>query len=265
MCSETQGRTLIHQTAIIDASANIAEDVSIGPYSVIEAGVEIGTGTDIGPHVVIKGPTKIGRDNRIKQFASIGEEPQDLKYSGQETRLEIGDRNTVREYVTLNRGTVEDAGVTIIGSDNLFMTSCHVAHDCVIGDHCILANAVALAGHVHVDDHAILGGYSTVHQFTRIGAHSFSGFATAIDRDILPYFTVAGNRARAVGINKEGLRRRGFSGDAVSALQKAFKLLVKSPIAHKEAMQQVEELASEFEEVRLLHEFIEQSERGWIR
>jgi UDP-N-acetylglucosamine acyltransferase len=256
---------LIHQTAIIDASAVIADDVSIGPYSVIEAGVEIGAGSVIGPHVVIKGPTRIGAGNRIFQFASVGEQPQDLKYDGQDTRLEIGDRNIIREYVTLNRGTVEDAAVTVIGSDNLFMTSSHVAHDCVIGDHCILANAVALAGHVHVDDYAILGGYSTVHQFTRIGAHSFSGFATAIDRDILPYFTVAGNRARAVGINKEGLKRRGFSADAIAALQKSFKLLVKSPISHQDAVKQVEQLADEFDEVRVLLQSIDSSERGWIR
>ncbi len=256
---------MIHQTAIIDPSANIADNVSIGPYSVIEAEVEIGEGTEIAPHVVIKGPTTIGKDNRIFQFASIGEQPQDLKYAGQKTRLEIGDRNTIREYVTLNRGTVEDRGVTTIGNDNLFMTSCHVAHDCVIGDHVILANAVALAGHVRVDDYAILGGYSTVHQFTRIGAHSFSGFATAIDRDILPFFTVAGNRARAVGINKEGLKRRDFSPESIKALQNAFKLLVKSPIAHKDAMNRVEELAGEFVEVKQLFDFIESSERGWIR
>ncbi len=256
---------MIHQTAIVDRDAHVAEDASIGPYSIIEAGVVIGSGTEVGPHVVIKGPTTIGKDNRIFQFASIGEQPQDLKYAGEETRLEIGDRNSIREYVTLNRGTVDDESVTRIGSDNLFMTSCHVAHDCVIGDHVILANAVALAGHVHVDDHAILGGYSTVHQFTRIGAHSFSGFATAIDRDILPFFTVAGNRARAVGINKEGLKRRGFSGDAIKALQKAFKLLVKSPVSHKDAMEKVAELAQDFSDVKQLLDFIEASERGWIR
>ncbi len=256
---------MIHATAIVDSAASLADNVSVGPYSVIEAGVEIDEGTDIGPHVVIKGPTKIGKNNRIFQFASVGEQPQDLKYAGQDTRLEIGDNNTIREYVTLNRGTVEDEGVTRIGSHNLLMTSAHVAHDCVIADHCILANAVALAGHVHVDEHAILGGYSTVHQFTRIGAHSFSGFATAIDRDILPFFTVAGNRARAVGINKEGLRRRGFTAEAIKALQQAFKLLVKSPIAHKDAMLKVEELGQDFTEVKALFDFIESSERGWIR
>lgn len=256
---------MIHQTAIIDRNARIAEDAVIGPYTVIEADVEIASGTEVGSHVVIKGPTTIGRDNKIFQFASIGEQPQDLKYAAQPTRLEIGDRNTIREYVTLNRGTVEDAGVTVIGNDNLIMTSAHVAHDCVIGNHCILANAVALAGHVHVDDYAILGGYSTVHQFTRIGVHSFSGFATAIDRDVLPFFTVAGNRARAVGINKEGLKRRNFSAEAISTLQKAFKLLVKSPVSHKEAIEQVGELVGQCEEVQTLLDSIEASERGWIR
>jgi UDP-N-acetylglucosamine acyltransferase len=265
MCRQAQGRNLIHATAIVDSNADIDAGVSIGPYSVIEAGVQIASGTEVGPHVVIKGPTSIGKDNRIFQFASVGEQPQDLKYAGQETRLEIGDRNSIREYVTLNRGTAEDAGVTTIGNDNLFMTSCHVAHDCVIGDHAILANAVALAGHVHVDDYAILGGYSTVHQFTRIGAHSFSGFATAIDRDVLPFFTVAGNRAKAIGINKEGLKRREFSAEAIKALQKAFKLLVKSPVSHKDALAQVEQLAQEFKEVKFLLDFIETSERGWIR
>lgn len=256
---------MIHPTALIDETARLADGVSVGPYSIIEADVDIAEGTQIGPHVVIKGPTSIGRDNRIFQFASIGEQPQDLKYAGQKTRLQIGDRNTIREYVTMNRGTVEGQGVTLVGNDNLFMTSCHVAHDCVIGNHVILANAVALAGHVHVDDHAILGGYCTIHQFTHIGAHSFSGFATAIDRDVLPYFTVAGNRARAIGINKEGLKRRGFDSRIIQALQKAFKLLVKSPLARKDAMAQVETLAAEYQEVRQLLDSIEASRRGWIR
>ena len=256
---------MIHSTAIVDRNANIDEGVSIGAYSIIDADVQIEKGTQVGPHVVIKGPTKIGKDNRIFQFASVGEQPQDLKYADQDTKLEIGDRNTIREYVTLNRGTVEDTGVTTIGSDNLFMISCHVAHDCVIGNHVILANAVALAGHVHIYDYAILGGYSTVHQFTRIGAHSFSGFSTAIDRDILPFFTVAGNRARAIGINKEGLKRRAYSAAAIKALQSAFKLLVKSPVSHKDALQKVTELSADFVEVKQLLDFIETSQRGWIR
>ena len=256
---------MIHSTAIIDASVSIADNVKIGPYSVIGADVEIGEGTVIGPHVVIVGPTSIGKNNRIFQFASVGEMPQDLKYKDEPTRLEIGDRNTIREYVTINRGTVDDEGVTRIGNDNLVMVSCHVAHDCRIGDHVIVANAVALAGHVHVDDYAILGGYTTVHQFTRIGAHCFTGFASAIDRDVPPFFTVVGNRARAVGINKEGLKRRGFSPDAIRAIQNAFKILVKSECSHKLAMEQINALAKTCPEVGQLRDFIDSSKRGWVR
>lgn len=257
--------SLIHQQAIIDPSAKIADDVSIGPFTVIGADVEIGAGTTIGPHVVINGPTKIGRDNRIFQFASVGEKPQDLKFSDEPTELIVGDRNTIREYVTLHRGTPGGGDVTRIGSDNLFMASSHVAHDCVVGDHVILANATALAGHVIVEDYAILGGYTTVHQFTRIGSHAFTGFSTAIDRDVLPFFTVAGNRARAVGINKEGLKRRGFQADSIRALQDAFKLLIKSSCSHKVALDKVEELAKQDDNVRKMLDFLDASERGWIR
>jgi UDP-N-acetylglucosamine acyltransferase len=256
---------VIHSHAIVDPSALIADDVSIGPFSVIGANVEIGSGTVIESHVVIKGPTKIGKDNHIFQFASLGEQPQDLKYNGEPTRLEIGDRNTIREYANLNRGTVDDEGVTSIGNDNLLMVSAHVAHDCRLGNNIILANAVALAGHVQIDDYAILGGYSTVHQFTRIGAHSFSGFASAIDRDILPFFTIAGNRARAFGINKEGLKRRGFSQASIRALQETFKLLVKSKCSHKEAIEKANELARDHDEVKQVMDFLAASERGWIR
>lgn len=256
---------MIHTTAVIDPSAKIATDVSIGAYSVIGADVEIGEGTVLGPHVVVNGPTTIGRDNHIFQFASIGDAPQDLKYNNEPTRLEIGDRNTIREYVTMNRGTIDDESITHIGNDNLFMVSCHIAHDCRIGNHVIVANAVALAGHVRVEDHAILGGYTTVHQFTRIGAHCFTGFASAIDRDVPPFFTVVGNRARAIGINKEGLKRRDFSPEAIRGIQKAFKLLVKSECSHKIAMEQIEELAEQYVEVKQLRDFIESSKRGWVR
>ncbi len=256
---------MIHPTAIIDPSASIADNVSIGPYSVIGADVSIGEGTVLGPHVVVYGPTSIGRNNRIFQFASVGDVPQDLKYNGEATRLEIGDRNTIREYVTINRGTVDDEGVTRIGDDNLFMISCHIAHDCRIGNHAIIANAVALAGHVEVGDYAILGGYTTVHQFTRIGAHCFTGFASAIDRDVPPFFTVVGNRARAVGINKEGLKRRDFSAETVRAIQTAFKVLVKSDCSHKAAMEEISALAKSSPEVAQLRDFIASSKRGWVR
>jgi len=256
---------MIHPQAIIDPTAKIAADVTVGPFTVIGADVEIDSGTNIASHVVINGPAKIGTDNRIFQFASVGEKPQDLKFNDEPTQLIVGDRNTIREYVTLHRGTIDDNSVTKIGSDNLFMVSSHVAHDCLIGDHVILANATALAGHVVVENHAILGGYTTVHQFTRIGAHAFTGFSTAIDRDVLPFFTVAGNRARAIGINKEGLKRRGFSIDTIRALQETFKLLIKSSCSHKVALEKVEEIANKDENVRMMLDFLDSSERGWIR
>ena len=256
---------MIHNTAIIDDSAKIADDVHVGPYCVIEADVEIQSGTIIEPHVVIKGPTLIGKDNHIFQFASIGEQPQDLKYAGEYTRLEIGDRNTIREYVTMHRGTEQGGGITRIGSDNLFMAYTHVAHDCLIGNHIILANNATLAGHVTVGDHAILGGFTSVHQFTRIGAHCFTGFATALDRDVLPYFIVAGNRARAIGINKEGLRRRDFSKETIRALQEVFKILVKAKGSHQEAVEKAKVLAKDSVEVQQVLDFLEQSQRGWTR
>jgi len=256
---------MIHPQAIVDPSAKIADDVSIGPFSVIGADVEIGSGTTVASHVVINGPTKIGKDNEIFQFASIGEKPQDLKFDNDPTELIVGDRNKIREYVTLHRGTPGGGNVTKIGNDNLLMASVHVAHDCIVGNNIILANATALAGHVVVDDYVILGGYTTVHQFTRIGAHAFTGFSTAIDRDVLPFFTVAGNRARAVGINKEGLKRRGFSPESIRALQEAFKLLIKSSCSHKVALEKVGEIAQHDDNVRMMVDFLDASERGWIR
>jgi len=256
---------VIHQTAIIDPSAKIADDVEIGPYSIIGANVEIDSGTWVGPHVVINGPTKIGKDNRIFQFASIGEEPQDLKYNGEETTLEVGDRNTIREYVTFNRGTPEDVGVTRVGSDNLFMAYSHVAHDCQVGDHVIFANAASVAGHVHVGDHAILGGFTAVHQFTHIGAHSFSGLGTIVNRDIPPYVIVAGNHAQAYGLNKNGLKRRGFDSPTIRALQKAYMLVIKGRKKRDEIQDDLDKLMNEFAEVKKMIEFIDASERGVVR
>ena len=256
---------MIHQTAIIDPAASIAEDVEIGPYSIIGADVEIGAGCWIGPHVVIKGPTQIGRDNRIFQFASIGEQPQDLKYAGQPTRLEIGDRNTIREYVTLNRGTVEDTGVTSIGSDNLLMAYVHVAHDCRVGNHVILANSASLAGHVHVGDHAILGGFTLVHQFSRIGEHCFTSMGSAVNRDVPPYVVVSGNYAKPNGINKEGLKRRGFSPEAIRAIVNAYKLMVRSHKPREEALKEVAPMVDKFPEVKIFVDFINASERGIVR
>jgi UDP-N-acetylglucosamine acyltransferase len=253
---------VIHATAIIDPTAKLADDVEVGPYSVIGAQVEIGAGTVIGPHVVVMGPCTIGRDNRIFQFASVGEAPQDKKYNGEPTSLIIGDRNVIREYVTLNRGTVGDNSKTVIGSDNLFMAYCHVAHDCIIGDHCIFANAASLAGHVLVDDYAILGGFSAVHQFSHVGTRAFLGLATIVAQDIPPYTTANGNRAKVIAINKEGLKRAGFSPELISALHKSFRELLKSNAPKQDAYQNLEPLCAEFAEVEMFVSFIKNSKRG---
>jgi UDP-N-acetylglucosamine acyltransferase len=242
---------LIDQRAVIDPGAVLAEDVSVGPYAVIGAEVEIGPGTSIGPHTVINGPTRIGRDNSIFQFASIGEAPQDKKYAGEPTRLEIGDRNTIREFVTINRGTIQDEGVTRLGDDNWIMAYVHVAHDCRIGNHTIFANNASLAGHVRVDDYAILGGFTLVHQFCVIGAHALTAFGSGISKDVPPYVTVGGSPARAHGLNMEGLRRRGFSADSRLSLQDAVLQLKQQAAAH--------------EELEILVTFLEQQTRGIVR
>ena len=214
---------MIHPTAIIDPEARVADDVEIGPYSVIGPDVVIGPGCIIAPHVVIKGPTVIGARNRIFQFATIGEDCQDLKYHGETTRLEIGDDNTFREGVTVHRGTIQDQALTRIGSHNLFMAYSHIAHDCVIGSHCIMANQATLGGHVTIGDHAILGGLAAVHQFCHVGAHAMCGGGSIITKDIAAFVMVNGNPAHTHGINAEGLRRRGFSAEAISALRDAYK------------------------------------------
>lgn len=256
---------MIHEQAIVDPSASIAADAHVGPFCVIGAQVEIGRGTSVGSHTVIRGPTRIGADNRIYSFSSIGEAPQDLKYAGEPTWLVIGDGNTIREYVTLNRGTEEGGGVTRIGADNLFMAYTHVAHDCTVGSHTVFANAASLAGHVDVGDWAILGGFTTVHQFVRIGAHSFTGMATALTRDLPPFVTAAGNHARPYGINKNGLKRRGFDPEAVRALHRAYMALVKSRAKDTDARAEVEALAERHPEVRQFVDFLDTSERGIIR
>jgi len=256
---------MIHPQAIVDPKARVDENVSIGPFSVIGPDVEILSGTRVASHVVINGPTRIGHDNEIFQFASVGEKPQDLKFNDEPTELIIGDRNKIREYVTLHRGTPGGGNVTRIGNDNLLMGYVHVAHDCIVGNNIIFANYAAIAGHVVIEDHVILGGFTAVHQFTRVGAHAFTGFSTAIDRDVLPFFTVVGNRARAVGINKEGLKRRGFPLESIRHLQAAFKLLIKSTFSHKVALEKLAEIAQQDENVRYMLDFIEASERGWIR
>lgn len=257
--------TAIHPTAIVDPGAEVAPDVVIGPYAVIGVGVSIGAGTTIGAHVVVKGTTRIGRQNRIFQFASIGEDPQDKKYGGEATRLEIGDRNTFREFCTINRGTAQDLGVTRIGNDNWIMAYVHVAHDCVIGDHVIFSNNTTLAGHVHVGDHVICSGFSAVHQFCRLGAHSFLGGFAAITRDVPPYVIVAGQPTAPHGINAEGLKRRGFTADQLRNLKDAYRILYREQLQLAEARERLAGLAATQPELRILVEFIDQSERSLIR
>ena len=256
---------MIHASTIVDAGAVIADDCDIGPFCTIGAGVEIGSGTKILSHTVIKGPTTIGRNNTIYPFASIGEAPQDLKYAGEPTRLVVGDDNTIREYVTLHRGTGDGGGVTTIGNGNLLMAYVHVAHDCVVGNGVIMANAASIAGHVVVDDQATLGGFTCVHQFTRIGTNSFSGLGTVINRDVPPFVSVAGNHARAISINKCGLQRRGFDADTITALHEAFRLLVVSRKSRAQALVQLNPLAAQFPQVREFIAFITSSERSIVR
>jgi len=256
---------LIHETAVIDASAELAGDVSVGPYSVIGADVTIGTGTEIGPHVVINGPTRIGSQNRIFQFASIGDEPQDKKYAGEWTRLEIGDRNTIREFVTINRGTTQDESVTRLGDDNWIMAYVHIAHDCQVGNETIFANNASLAGHVSIGDYAILGGFTLVHQFCKIGAYSLTAFGSGISKDVPPFVTVAGSPAQPHGLNMEGLRRRGFSEDSRKALRRAYRTLYREGLSLVDALAALREQAKNCAEVDLLVRFLEQQKRGIVR
>ncbi|MBT8136410.1 MAG: acyl-ACP--UDP-N-acetylglucosamine O-acyltransferase [Gammaproteobacteria bacterium] len=256
---------MIDQHAVISPDASIALGVEVGPYSIIGAGVEIEAGTWIGPHVVIKGPTRIGPDNRIYQFCSIGEDPQDKKYAGEPTRLEIGARNTIRESCTINRGTAQDRNVTTIGDDNWIMAYVHIAHDCDVGNNIIMANATTLAGHVSVGDWAILGGFTKAHQFCRIGAHAFTAMDCAISRDLPPYVMAAGHLALPRGINSEGLQRRGFSREQISRIKKAYKILYRSDLRLAEAIDKLRELATGHEEIGLLVRFLETSERSIIR
>lgn len=257
--------TTIHPTAVVDSSAKIGEDVSIGAYTVIHADVVIGNNNWIGPHVVISGPTEIGDNNKIYQFSSIGEAPQDKKYAGEKTRLILGDGNTIREFVTLNRGTVDGLGETRIGNDNLLMAYSHVAHDCVVGSHTIFANAASLAGHVVVGDYTTLGGFTSVHQFTQIGTQAFCGLGSVITQDIPPFSTAAGNRAKAFGINKEGLKRKGYSPELIRALHKSFRLLLKSKISREDALQELQPFMDLYAEVDLFVQFVVNSKRGIAR
>jgi len=256
---------MIHPSAIVHPGARIDENVSIGAYSLVGEHVEIGADTRIGPHVVLEGHTRIGRNNLVFQFSSLGAVPQDKKYADEPTRLEIGDGNTIREFCTLNCGTAQDAGVTSLGNDNWIMAYVHLAHDCQVGNHTILANNTQLAGHVHVGDYAILGGFTGVHQFVRVGAHSFTAIATVLVHDLPPYVMAAGDTAKPYGINTEGLRRRGFSSDALAGIKRAYKTLYKSGLTLDQAKVQLAEQARTCAEIGLLTDFLQGSTRGIVR
>ena len=255
----------IDPRAIVSPQAEIAEGVTVGPYTVIEGEVKIGKGTWVGPHAVIKGPTTIGADNKIFQFASIGDAPQDLKYKGEPTRLEIGDRNVFREFTTMNRGTVGGGGVTVIGSDNLFMAFTHVAHDCRVGNRIVMANYATLAGHVELGDWVIMGGYSGTHQFTKVGAHAFIGNNAAVTRDVPPYVMAVGTPAVPHSINSEGLKRRGFTADQIRNLKNAYRVLYRSDMKLEDAVAELRKMAATMPEVQPMLDFIAASTRSLVR
>jgi UDP-N-acetylglucosamine acyltransferase len=257
--------SLIDPRAIIDPSAKLADDVVVGPWSIIGPVVEIGEGSVLGPNVIIKGPTRIGKHNRVYQFSSLGEDTPDRKYKGEPTRLVIGDHNIIREGVTMHRGTIQDRDETTVGDHNLIMAYAHVGHDSVIGNHCILVNNVALAGHVHIGDWAILSGYTLVHQFCHIGAHSFAGMGTAIGKDVPAYVTVSGNPAEARSMNFEGMRRRGFSVEAIAALRRAYKTVYRQGLTIEAALAELAESAQQFPEVAVFRDSILASQRGITR
>ena len=256
---------MIHPSAIVSASAVIADDVEIGAYAIIGDDVEIGSGTRVGSHVVINGPTKIGRDNRIYQFASLGDDPQDKGYAGEPTRLTIGDRNTIREFCTFSRGTTKDRSETIVGDDNWIMAYVHIAHDCVVGDKTIMANNTTLAGHVHIGDWVICGGFAGVHQFCKVGAHAFLGMYSGINRDIPAYSMVSGQPAVVRGINSEGLKRRDFSPEQIRNIKNAYRITFRQGKKLVDAIEEVAELAKTQPELGIYLESLRSSERGLAR
>jgi UDP-N-acetylglucosamine acyltransferase len=256
---------MIHPTALVDPQAKIADDVEIGAYSIIGPKVTIGPGCWVGPHVVITGRTTIGRNNRIFQFASLGEEPQDKKYDGEDTELIIGDDNTIREFCTFSRGTMQGGDITRIGNDNWVMAYVHIAHDCIIGNHTILANNASLAGHVTVGDYAILSGFALIHQFCSVGEHSFTSFASHVNQSIPPYVTVAGEKAKAKGVNTEGLKRRGYTPDQIQQVRRAYRVLYRSGLPLDEALNSLSEMAKDSPELQIMVDFISRSERSIIR
>ena len=256
---------MIHPTAIISESAKLADDVQIGPYSIIGDNVVIGRGTRIDGHVVVNGPTTIGEDNHIYQFASIGDDPQDKKYADEPTTLEIGDRNTIREFCTISRGTTQDKGETILGDDNWIMAYVHIAHDCVIGNKTIMANNATLAGHVHVGDWVIFGGFSGAHQFCKIGAHAFIGMYAGVNRDVPAYVTVSGTPGVPRGINSEGLKRRDFSPEQIRNIKDAYRLVYRKGLKLSEAIEEIAARAESQPELNLFLDTLRSSDRGIVR
>jgi UDP-N-acetylglucosamine acyltransferase len=256
---------LIDSRAVIHPRAELASDVEVGPYAVIGPDVIIGEGCWIGPHAVINGPTHIGNNNKIFQFASVGEIPQDKKYGGEETLLKIGDGNVIREFCTINRGTVQGGGATRIGNDNWIMSYVHIAHDCQVGNHTVIANTVSLAGHVVIEDYVILGGFSKVHQYCTLGAHCFTAFDSGIAKDVPPYVMVSGFSAEPHGLNVEGLRRRGFSAETIAHLRRAYKIIYRSKLTVNEAIEQLKEMVAVCPEVGVMVTCLEKSERGIVR
>ena len=257
---------MIDATAIVHPDATLDLDVIIGPYSIIGANVSIGSGSVIGSHVVINGPTKIGPNNKIFHFCSIGEDPQDKKYIKEKnSTLEIGAGNTIREYVSINRGTNDGGGKTIIGDNNWIMAYVHVAHDCVVGNETVFANNVTLAGHVIIDDFVILGGFTGVHQFCRVGSYSFSAISSVIVKDVPPYVLVSGNSAKPSGLNREGLKRHGFDSETINILRRAYKAIYRDGLILKDALKVLSDLASESDKVEIMRAFIASSQRGIVR
>lgn len=255
----------VHPSAVIHAGAKLGEGVEVGPFCVIGDEVEIGAGTRIDSHVVIHGPTRIGRDNRIHSFAAIGGEPQDKKFRGERCELVIGDRNLIREFVTINRGTADDQGITSIGDDNWIMAYVHIAHDCRIGNQNTFANAASMAGHVHIGNQVILGGFSLIHQFCKVGDHAFTAMGASVNRDVPPYVMVAGEYAQPRGINAEGLKRRGFSAERIAAIKRGYRTLYMSGLPLAEARAKIAEDAGESDDLKQLLDFIDGSTRSLIR
>ncbi len=255
----------IHSSALVDPKASLADDVEIGPFTVIGPDVRIDSGTVVGPHVVIEGHTTIGKNNHIFQYASLGAIPQDKKYKGEPTELIIGDNNTIREFCTFNLGTVQGGGVTRVGNDNWLMAYVHLAHDCQVGSHTIFANNTSLAGHVTIKDWVILGGFTLVHQFCIIGDHAMTAYAAGISQDVPPYVMASGYRAAPAGINQEGLKRRGFSSDAISAIKNVYKLLYRQGLSYEEAKEAIIQQAQTVAELEVFVDFFAQSKRSIVR